>query len=187
MCKHKAIVIAVCAAALFGWICAGAAWESAEPPQQSGGLPPGPLQEKARAACLGCHNAAIIVQQQLDRRIWTREVDKMIRWGAPVAAADRDALIDYFAEHFGPRSEQSALKLPDGPGVETVRATCLACHDAGNIIEQQLDRRGWSRKMDKMIGWGADVPDEDREVILNYLVAHFSPATKGDKKEDKPK
>jgi hypothetical protein len=69
----------------------------------SGGppLPPGPLQQKARTACLECHDAHIIVQQRLDKKTWTKEVDKMIRWGAVVDPKDRDAFIEYFSATFG--------------------------------------------------------------------------------------
>lgn len=68
---------------------------------QSPELPPGPLQAKARTACMECHDAGIIVQQRLDRRTWGKEVDKMIRWGATVQPQDRDAFVDYFAINFG--------------------------------------------------------------------------------------
>jgi hypothetical protein len=65
-------------------------------------LPPSPLQPKVQTACLECHDAGIIMQQRLDKKNWTKEVDKMIRWGAVVDAKDRDAFIEYFSEHFGP-------------------------------------------------------------------------------------
>jgi len=64
-------------------------------------LPPGPLQAKARTACLECHDAGIIVQQRLSRAAWTKEVDKMRGWGALVPPEDREAFIDYFAANFG--------------------------------------------------------------------------------------
>ncbi|HZQ90944.1 MAG TPA: hypothetical protein VFA60_04050 [Terriglobales bacterium] len=65
-------------------------------------LPRGPMKAKAETACLECHDAHIIVQQRLDKKTWTREVDKMVRWGALVESGDRDALIDYLSAHFGP-------------------------------------------------------------------------------------
>src|SRR5919206_4038716 len=64
------------------------------------GLPAGAMQQKATTACLECHEARIILQQRLSKPAWTREVDKMVKWGAIVDAADRDALIDYFSENF---------------------------------------------------------------------------------------
>jgi len=68
---------------------------------QAPDLPQGPLQQKARTACMECHDAGIIVQQRLSRAAWTKEVDKMTSWGALVAPEDREAFIDYFAANFG--------------------------------------------------------------------------------------
>jgi hypothetical protein len=68
------------------------------------------MQAKATTACLECHEARIILQQRLSKPAWTREVDKMIKWGAVVDAGDRDALIDYFSANFGP--DQPAYDPP---------------------------------------------------------------------------
>jgi len=56
-----------------------------------------------RTACLPCHGSDVIEQQRLTRTQWEREVDKMIRWGAPVKNDDRSAIIDFLAERFAPR------------------------------------------------------------------------------------
>jgi hypothetical protein len=65
-------------------------------------LPAGPMQAKATTSCLECHEARIILQQRLPKAAWTKEVDKMMKWGALVDAADRDALIDYLSTNFSP-------------------------------------------------------------------------------------
>jgi mono/diheme cytochrome c family protein len=65
-------------------------------------LPAGPLQAKATTACLECHEARIILQQRLSKTAWTKEVDKMTKWGAVVDPADRDAIIDYLSSNFSP-------------------------------------------------------------------------------------
>lgn len=52
--------------------------------------------------CLGCHERDLIEQQRLDRAGWGRELDKMVRWGATVPAAERDALTTYLVSRFGP-------------------------------------------------------------------------------------
>jgi hypothetical protein len=65
-------------------------------------LPPGPMQAKATTSCLECHEARIILQQRLSKAAWTKEVDKMVKWGAVVDTNDRDALIDYLSVNFGP-------------------------------------------------------------------------------------
>jgi len=65
-------------------------------------LPAGPMQGKATTACTECHEARIILQQRLSKAAWTKEVDKMVKWGAVVDVADRDALIDYLSSNFSP-------------------------------------------------------------------------------------
>jgi hypothetical protein len=75
-------------------------WSQA--PEPSAELPPGPMQAKATTTCTECHDARIILQQRLGKAAWTKEVDKMVKWGAVVDPADRDALIDYFGSNFPP-------------------------------------------------------------------------------------
>lgn len=65
-------------------------------------LPPGTMQAKAIAACEECHEARIILQQRLSKAAWTKEVDKMTKWGAMVEASDRDLVIDYLSTNFSP-------------------------------------------------------------------------------------
>src|SRR5579885_3279785 len=77
--------------------------------QSDSELPPGPMQAKATTACTECHEARIIVQQRLSKAAWTKEVDKMTKWGAMVDPGDRDALIDYLSTNF------SADRSPDIP------------------------------------------------------------------------
>lgn len=56
-----------------------------------------------KRACLVCHEDDLIEAQRLTREGWTREVDKMIRWGAAVPATEKDALVDYLAARYPPR------------------------------------------------------------------------------------
>ena len=67
---------------------------------QSPDLPSGAVQAKVRTACLECHESRIIVQQRLSKGAWTKEVDKMIKWGAVVDATDRDGFVDYLSANF---------------------------------------------------------------------------------------
>jgi mono/diheme cytochrome c family protein len=78
--------------------------KKAEPLSES--LPPGAMQGKATTACLECHEPRIIVQQRLSKAAWTKEVDKMMKWGATVDPADREALIDYLSTNFSPDQSQ---------------------------------------------------------------------------------
>jgi hypothetical protein len=79
-------------------------------------LPAGAMQAKATTACLECHEARIILQQRLTKPAWTKEVDKMTKWGAVVDPADRDALIDYLSANFSPDKPAYEAQRTSGSG-----------------------------------------------------------------------
>ena len=66
-------------------------------------------------ACLECHEARIILQQRLSKATWTKEVDKMIKWGAVVETADHDALVDYLSTNFS--TDQPPYQPPRTTGI----------------------------------------------------------------------
>lgn len=106
---HYAMLLALAAVVItFGTVFSAA--QNVEAAKLTEDLPPGPMQAKAIASCQECHEARIILQQRLSKAAWTKEVDKMIKWGALVDAADHDPLIDYLSSNFG--SDQPPYEPP---------------------------------------------------------------------------
>lgn len=66
--------------------------------------------------------------------------------------------------------------LPDTDGVETVYVNCTGCHSATLFTQQRMTRERWDYTLDWMVSSGgmAELPDDDRAVVLDYLVRHFS-------------
>jgi sulfite oxidase len=56
-----------------------------------------------RQKCLVCHDADLIAQQRLNDAGWSRELDKMTRWGASLADDERRRLLGYLTRHFASR------------------------------------------------------------------------------------
>ena len=84
----------------------GAARSTTQPPTATApsAAAPGPESaDRVSRSCLSCHDRDLIAQQRLSPAGWTREVDKMIRWGAPVGPDDKAALADYLASLYPPR------------------------------------------------------------------------------------
>jgi cytochrome c553 len=52
---------------------------------------------------------------------------------------------------------------------------CTACHQDDVIRQQRLTRAQWDAEINKMVGWGARVADQDRSTLLDYLVGAFGP------------
>ena len=136
-------------------------------------LPDGPGMEVARARCIGCHEADLIVSQRLSPTGWDREVAKMERWGAKVSAEERPQLVEYMARHFGVRPAASH----DSAGVaagETVYANaCRSCHEDDLAAQQRLSAAAWGRTVDKMVRWGAKVSAEDKPALVAYLTSRW--------------
>jgi hypothetical protein len=132
------------------------------------------VAQRAEACAGACHGPSIIAQQRLDRAGWTREVDKMIGWGASVAA-DRDAFINYFTTMFNssrPRPNTSKV-LPEGKAKDVFQVACMGCHD-DKLIALKLDRAGWTREIEKMMRWGAYIPANRKDDLIEYLMNSFS-------------
>ncbi len=55
------------------------------------------------------------------------------------------------------------------------RNSCLGCHNEDIIRGQKLTRSQWEREVDKMARWGAQVPQDQRANLLDYLAARFKP------------
>lgn len=125
--------------------------------------------------CTACHGPSLIAQQRLDRAGWTRELDKMIRWGARVPDAERPTLIDFLVATFPASSgpPNSARFLVDGAGSDTARTACLGCHDARRIADG-ASREAWTAVVDRMIARGAYVPPARKRELIEYLATDFN-------------
>jgi len=73
----------------------------------------------------------------------------------------------------------------DAPGARTAapgmappaafKTSCVTCHDDDVVRQQRLTRGQWEAEINKMINWGAKVPVEDRDTLLDYLVGTAGP------------
>ena len=59
-------------------------------------------------------------------------------------------------------------------GRKAEEQSCTPCHSLQLVDSQRLSRAAWTKELDKMIGWGAVVPD--RQLLLDYLSSEYSEA-----------
>lgn len=142
------------------------------PAGQGAELPAGAGADVLRARCLSCHGTDLITSQQLGEAGWGREIDKMVRWGATVPDTERAPLVAYLAQHFAPVPVASHAAAAAGEAVFT--RACLACHGADLTEQQRLSPTGWTREVEKMMRWGARVPDAEKESLVDYLLSRTS-------------
>jgi hypothetical protein len=69
-------------------------------------------------------------------------------------------------------------ELPPGKGRAEVESACYACHSADILVQQRLTEKQWTATVEKMIRWGAVVPDSDKSVVIAYLAKRYGPANR---------
>jgi hypothetical protein len=50
-----------------------------------------------------------------------------------------------------------------------VNERCTVCHTRERIDDADKDRDGWASTVDRMIGYGAELNDQEREAVIDYL------------------
>jgi virginiamycin B lyase len=64
------------------------------------------------------------------------------------------------------------VKLPDGPGKDTVAALCGACHRLG-LLANGYTPEGWHTVVRMMINFGVPVPKDEVTTVTDYLIKSF--------------
>ena len=58
-------------------------------------------------------------------------------------------------------------------GETLVNERCTTCHTADRIVQADKDEAGWTATVDRMIGNGAQLSEEERTVLIEYLTATY--------------
>jgi competence ComEA-like helix-hairpin-helix protein len=73
--------------------------------------------------------------------------------------------------------------LPSGPGKEVVIQKCLPCHN----VRVTTAKRGsgsteeWEQVIDKMVSQGAELSDDEIDLVVQYLSTYYGPNSKNTK------
>ncbi len=154
-----------------GLVVAGTGVAGAQAPTAA--LPEGAGVEVARAKCIGCHDADLMVSQRLSPAGWDREVAKMERWGAKLSPEERPTLVAYLARQFGVRPTASHDTTAVAAGEIVFTRACRVCHDDDLSEQQRLTSAGWGREVDKMVRWGAKVSTDEKGPLVAYLTSRW--------------
>lgn len=79
----------------------------------------------------------------------------------------------------GNNAEEQARFLADGPEKMLVARRCANCHTAGNFTKFRKNEDGWAEVLtDMATNRSAEIPDDDYDKIVEYLVKHYGPGAK---------
>jgi DMSO/TMAO reductase YedYZ molybdopterin-dependent catalytic subunit len=77
-----------------------------------------------------------------------------------------------------PEATRTLFTAPTLPSPPAFKNACVACHEDDVIRQQRLTRAQWDAEINKMIGWGAKVADQDRTALLDYLAGSYGPRSR---------
>jgi mono/diheme cytochrome c family protein len=66
-----------------------------------------------------------------------------------------------------------AKTLPSGQGKEIVQRSCVSCHALKVVTAKRASKEQWSALVDQMISRGADLNDDEVEIVVDYLAKNF--------------
>jgi hypothetical protein len=80
--------------------------DATQPQEEPSILPAGNGQEETFYACTACHSTAIIRRSHFSREQWDGLMDWMTERHAmpPLEGEERTLIVNYLAQHFGPRA-----------------------------------------------------------------------------------
>jgi competence ComEA-like helix-hairpin-helix protein len=73
--------------------------------------------------------------------------------------------------------------LPDAPGKAVIIRGCLPCHNVKVTTAKRStgSAEEWTQVVDKMISQGADLSDDDIDLVVKYLTTYYGPNSLKDK------
>jgi competence protein ComEA len=64
-------------------------------------------------------------------------------------------------------------QLPEGPGKEQTIRLCSQCHEVESAVAVRQDKDGWRQTVQKMVGLGLQVKEDDIRATVDYLAKNF--------------
>jgi cytochrome c5 len=65
--------------------------------------------------------------------------------------------------------------LPEGKGKKLLEERCANCHNLKQVISRKKTQGAWKELVVKMVGYGAQLDDQEVNVATGYLIKYFGP------------
>ncbi len=61
----------------------------------------------------------------------------------------------------------------EADGEVLLEERCVDCHGLGRVTDVQKSREGWESTVERMVGYGARLTEDETSVLIDYLVAAY--------------
>jgi cytochrome c553 len=106
-------------------------------------------------------------------------VSSVVRVQFVAAVAAAVAMVAPAAAQFGGKPTRPQVEPPKGPVRQVIFKNCTSCHGIDDYAYNALDRAGWNALIDtKHKDLKVVLSDKDRDLLLDWVVAKFGPASR---------
>jgi len=128
------------------------------------------LEEKLE----GEHTIDFILSQDKTYEEWEETFDNHINYGVELTDEERDMVINWLIERKASEMEEGAMEedmaMTDDEMIALIESKIEGQHTLEFLLGQDKTYDEWVTTIDRMIGYGADVNDEEKELIINWLL-----------------
>jgi cytochrome c5 len=74
-----------------------------------------------------------------------------------------------------PQEEPPTEPSPAGDGAALLEERCAVCHSLDRTTSAQKTREEWEQTVVRMVGKGAELSEEEQEILIAYLTETYGP------------
>jgi cytochrome c2 len=141
--------------------------------------PKGPVRQVIFRNCSSCHGIDDYAYNALDRAGWNALIDSKHKgMTVPIAAADREVLLDWVSTKFGANTKPFprayvpptiTTYFSDGEAQGLLARSCQGCHELGRVNDARFSPERWRVVTVDMRERGAKITDEELERLVEWL------------------
>jgi mono/diheme cytochrome c family protein len=141
--------------------------------------PDGPVWNVIRANCTTCHGIDDYAFFALDRAGWKSLIEQKHKAGeADLKDSERDLLLDWLAERFGPETKPFPRNyvppeitefFSDPEAFRLMNRACTKCHGMDRVQGARKAAEAWRVTLVDMRERGAELADQELEQLVEWL------------------
>jgi cytochrome c2 len=141
--------------------------------------PKGPVRQVIFKNCSSCHGIDDYAYNALDRAGWNALIENKHKgMNVPIAAQDREILLDWVSTKFGPTTKPFprayvpptiTTYFSDAEAEALLGRSCQTCHELARVNDARFSPDRWRVVTVDMRERGAKITDEELERLVEWL------------------
>ncbi len=121
------------------------------------------------ASCTTCHDLTGIERGLYPADEWRETVNRMLGYGLNISNEEFETIVTYLGTSPDTAEADAAPAFDEAAASNLVNASCTTCHDLTGIERGLYPADEWRETVNRMLGYGLNISDEEIETIVTYL------------------